>query len=299
MRYDHLGEVFNSTFTHYNETVNGIKIHYVMGGDGPPLVLLHGYPQTWYTFRHIMPELAKHFTVIAPDLRGLGDSERPQGGYDTYSVASDIFELVTAMGYKTVDLLGHDFGANVAYAYAASYRDSVSKLVLLDIGILSESLANSPLLPRKGRSLWWFPFHMVHGLPEELIAGRESDYINWFFKNSTYIKSAICSTDLKEYAMSYGSLGGMSAGFNYYRALFNDIDLNEQHAKIKLKMPVLVLGGEYSFGLKAFESWKNVAENIQGGIVADAGHYIPEEQPQLLLDLILPFYNHQLSTINR
>lgn len=289
MRYDHLGTDFNSTFKHNSIKVNNTQIHYVIGGSGEPMVLLHGYPQTWYAFRRIMPELSTHFTVIVPDMRGLGDSDKPASGYDTATVAEDVYQLACALGYQRILLLGHDFGVNVAYACAASHRDAVTKLVLIDAGILDENIANSPLLQTEGRSLWWFPFQMVSGLPEELVAGKEAIYLNWFYFNSTYNKDAITDADLQEYVRCYASPGGMKAGFDYYRALFSDIEFNANQLKEKLKIPVLVLGGEYSFGLKPFESWKAAAENIKGAIIKNSGHYIVEEQPQLLLEQVLPF----------
>lgn len=291
MKYNQSEEEFNLVFQHCNTTVNNINIHYVKGGTGDPLVLLHGYPQTWYAFRHIMPTLAKYYTVIIPDLRGLGDSDKPDSGYDTATVAEDIFQLVSGMGYQSIRLLGHDFGANVAYAYTAIHRNAVSKLALLDVGILlNDGVANSPLLSRQGRSLWWFPFQMTNDLPEQLVKGRESIYLDWFFKNSTYNKEAIDSEDLEEYVRCYSAPGGMTAGFNYYRALFSDIDFNTEQIKVKLKMPVIALGGEYSFGLKPYESWKQAAENIKGEIISDSGHYIAEEQPHLLLAVLIPFF---------
>jgi len=289
MKYEHLGKTFNEVFRHYNATVNNINIHYVKGGSGEPLVLLHGYPQTWYAFRYILPELARHFTLIIPDLRGLGDSDIPAGGYDTATVADDIFLLVTGLGYDKINLVGHDFGGNVAYAYAASHRKSVKKMAILDIGFLNFNLANSPLLPQETKSLWWFPFQMVPGLPELLIAGREAVYLNWFFQNSSYIKNAITEQDLQEYVRCYSEPGGLAAGFNYYRALFDDMRFNEEQSKIKLKIPVLILGGEFSFGARAADPWKLAAENVQGLVIKNAGHYLLEEQPQLTLNALLPF----------
>ncbi|MFD1255940.1 alpha/beta fold hydrolase [Mucilaginibacter terrae] len=289
MSYDHLGTAFTATFEHKRITVNNTQIHYVTGGSGAPLVLLHGYPQTWYAFRRIMPELSKHFTVIVPDLRGLGDSDKPGSGYDTATVAEDIYQLVSALGYERISLLGHDFGVNVAYAYAACHRNAVSKLVLLDAGMLDNNIANSPLLPKEGKSLWWFPFQMMSVLPEELVAGKEAIYLNWFYQNLTFNKEAIADADLQEYVRCYAATGGIKAGFDYYRALFTDIEFNARQVEVKLKIPVLVLGGKYSFGLKPFESWKAAAENINGGIIKNSGHYIPEEQPQLLLEQVVPF----------
>lgn len=293
MRYEHLGKEFNQTFSHHVAKVNNIDIHYVMGGSGKPLVLLHGYPQTWYAYRHLMPRLARDFTLIVPDLRGMGDSGVAENGYDTATVADDVFQLVCALGYERIMLLGHDFGASVAYAYAAAHRENVIKLMILDVGFLTSGVANSPLIPERGRSLWWFPFQMVPDLPELLVAGREAIYLKWFFDNGTFNKNAISPDDLREYVRCYSKPGGLTAAFSYYRALFDDMRFNEMQAAVKLKMPVLVLGGEFSFGSKIFASWNEAAEKVQGLVIADSGHYMLDEQPHLIVKALLQFLSTQ------
>jgi pimeloyl-ACP methyl ester carboxylesterase len=290
MRYNHLGDPFNKTFSHQNARINGLNIHYVIGGTGEPLVLLHGYPQTWYAFRHIMPVLAKNYTVIAPDLRGLGDSEKPLTGYDTYSVADDMYRLVRQLGFTSIRLLGHDFGANVAYAYTASHRGEVSKLALLDVGLLDSGIENYPMLPKQQNSLWWFPFHNVKDLPEQLVAGKEELYLRWFYENSAFNKVAFTKEDISEFVRCYSSPGGMRAGFEYYRAIALDVKQNLEQVKTKLTLPVLALGGEKSFGMAVYESWKAAAENIRGAVIPQSGHYIADEQPEALLAELLPFF---------
>ena len=289
MNYAHLGEDFNKTFSHHISTVNGFKQHYVIGGNGDSLILLHGFPQTWYAFRHILLRLAKDYTVIVPDLRGLGDSEKPGFGYDTVTAANDIYQLVQQLGCKAIFLLGHDLGANVAYAYAANHREEVKKLIFLDAGILDSKMEQMPLLSREARSLWWFTFHQVAQLPEKLVAGREEDYLAWFFENLSFNKAAFTAEDLKEYSRTYALPGTMKAGFDYYRALFTSIDANKQYSEIKLEMPVLAVGGEYSFGLRTAESWKTAANHVTAAVIEDSGHYIPDEQPSLLVKTLLSF----------
>jgi len=149
-------EIGNVTFSHHTASVNGIQLHYVMGGKGDPVVLLHGYPQSWYEWRHIMPALAKNYTVIAPDLRGFGDSSRPLTGYDGNTTAEDIYQLVSQLGYSNIFLVAHDVGAQTAYSYAAAHPDNVSKLVLMDFpfpGFLPPEFGeNGP---------WWFAFRLL------------------------------------------------------------------------------------------------------------------------------------------
>ena len=142
-------------FSHHMASVNGIQMHYVIGGHGDPLVLLHGWPQTWYEWRHIMPSLAKNYTVIAPDLRGLGDSSKPVTGYDGRTTAEDIYQLVSQLGFNKIFLVGHDFGVQVAYSYAVAHPNDVSHLVILDVPIPG-------IGPGKNiTGLWWAQFHMV------------------------------------------------------------------------------------------------------------------------------------------
>src|ERR687890_2623761 len=128
-------QIDNMTFSHHTTSVNGIQMHYVIGGQGDPIVLLHGWPETWYAWRHVMPALAKNYTVIAPDLRGLGDSSKPPTGYDGKTVAEDIHQLVIQLGFKTIFLVGHDIGTQIAYSYAAAHPTEVKSLVVMDLTI--------------------------------------------------------------------------------------------------------------------------------------------------------------------
>ena len=160
-------DINNVTFSHHMASVNGIQLHYVIGGQGEPVVLLHGWPQTWYEWRHVMPALAKNYTVVVPDLRGLGDSSKPVSGYDGKTVAEDIYQLVSQLGFKNIFLVGHDFGAEVAYPYAAAHPNEVKRLVMLDVPILG-------IGPGKNLTgLWWLQFHLVRDVPEMLVEGHE------------------------------------------------------------------------------------------------------------------------------
>ena len=168
-------EIGNVTFSHHMATVNGIQLHYVIGGQGDPIVLLHGWPQTWYEWRHVMPALAKNYTVVAPDIRGFGDSSRPLTGYDGNTTAEDIHQLMSQLGFDKIILVAHDVGAQTAYSYAAAHPNNVSKLVLMDFpfpGFLPPEFgANGP---------WWFAFHQVPNLPEAIVQGKEREYIMVF-----------------------------------------------------------------------------------------------------------------------
>ena len=157
-------------------SVNDIQLHHVIGGRGDPVVLLHGWPETWYGRRHVMPALAKNHTVIVPDLRGLGDSSKPVTGYDGKTTAQDIYQLVSQLGFKDVFLVGHDFGAQVAYSYVVAHSNQVKRLVILDFAIPGMGPGQNIT------GLWWAQFYMVRDIPEMLVKGHENEYLTWFYR---------------------------------------------------------------------------------------------------------------------
>lgn len=280
---------FAATFSHHTTMVNDVRLHYVIGGQGEPVVLLHGWPQTWYEWRALMPALAERYTVIAPDMRGLGDSGKPLSGYDARSVAADIHALVEQLGFSDVRLVGHDLGGWVAYAYAAAHRDQIRRLAVLEIIPPDEPIVQVTTLTPHG-SLWHFNFHFVRDLPEALITGRERLYLSWFYRNAAYNPVAISETAIDEYVRCYSAEGGLRAGFEYYRALFTDIEQTREDAAIPLDMPVLALGGAVSFGQAMEAEWTKYAANVTAEVVPEAGHWIPEEQPALLAERLLAFF---------
>jgi pimeloyl-ACP methyl ester carboxylesterase len=286
-------QINNVTFTHHTATVDGFQMHYVIGGHGDPVVLLHGWPETWYAWRHVMPALAKNYTVIVPDLRGLGDSSKPTTGYDGKTVAEDIHQLVTQLGFKTIFLVGHDIGTQIAYSYAAAHPTEVKKLAVMELTI--------PGFAPPGRMpIWWGIFHQVPDVPEALVQGKEMMYLSWFFSGLTYNPSAITKADIDEYVSHYSSPGGLRAGFEYYRAFPQDAIQNQNYSKTKLTMPVLALGGSFIPVLggnitmpSIIYGMKILAQNVTGITVPNSGHFIPEEQPQFLSDQLLKFFGNK------
>jgi len=233
-----------------------------------------------------MPALARNHTVIVPDLRGLGDSSKPVDGYDGNTTAEDIHQLVTQLGFKDIFLVGHDLGAFVSYSYAAAHPNEVSRLVILDVPIAGTGPALN--LTR----LWHIPFHMVRDIPETLVEGKEREYLTWFYRNGAYNPAAITEEDIDEYVSHYSAPGGMRAGFEYYRAIPLGVEQIEEYSKVKLSMPVLALGGEYSFGTAALDSMKSLATDVRGGIVPLSGHWIAEERPDFLTDQLFKFFGN-------
>jgi pimeloyl-ACP methyl ester carboxylesterase len=291
-------DIDNVTFSHHMASVNGIQMHYVIGGKGDPIVLLHGWPQTWYAWRHIMPDLAKNYTVIVPDLRGLGDSSKPFTGYDGKTTAEDIYQLVSQLGFKQIFLIGHDIGAQTAYSYAAIHPKNVSKLVVMELTF--PGYMPPPSLGSTG--LWWISFHQTPDIPEILVQGKEWEYLTWFYRGLAYNPSAITQADIDEFVSHYSAPGGMRAGFEYYKAFpQNAKDNIELAATVKLTIPVLVLSGDIypvlggdihgSMTLNSIQSLA-LAANVQGVIVPYSGHWIPEERPDFLLDQLSKFFGN-------
>jgi len=277
---------------HFAELVD-VMLHFVTAGKGPPIVLLHGWPQTWYEWRHIIPALAEHFTVVAPDMRGLGDSSRPSTGYDKKTVAHDIWQLMSeTLGYDRFHLVGHDWGGPTAFALAAAHADAIDTLTIIDVVIPGGSGDFS-----EGGRRWHHQFHITPDLPEALVAGRERMYLQWFYQTFAYRSGAIDDAALDEFARTYSQPGAMRAGFAYYREMAQDARENAAllGTGFRLAMPVLAIGGGVSYphgrgrGGDVEASLRQVATNVSGHVLPECGHFVPEEQPEALTQLLLGF----------
>lgn len=269
---------------HARADLGDVTLHYVTAGHGPPVVLLHGFPQTWLTWRGVIPILAERYTVIAPDIRGMGDSSKPAAGYDKRTAAEDIRALVRRLGYDRIYLVGHDIGGWIAYAYAAAYPDEVGRLVSL------QALVPGYGLEENIRRAWHFKLQMEPDLPEALVRGREAMYLDHFICSGLYDRAAVTADVLDEYVRCFSAPGGARAAFNYYRALPHDARDNKGLETRKLPMPVLALGGGISEGDSILASVRRIAENVEGGTVDRCGHWIPEERPGHLAELLLDFF---------
>lgn len=267
-----------------------IAMHYLSAGQGDPVVLLHGIPQTSHEWRGIIPHLSDKYFVLAPDLRGLGDTSRPHDGYDKKTIADDVWELVYGkLGFKRFFLVGHDWGGPVAFSLAAHHPEAVRGLAILDVTIPGDGAEMS-----QGGRRWHHPFFRTPDLPEALMTGREHIYIDWLFSNYGYRPNAISSEDRAEYLRTYCKPGGLRAMLAYYRAFFKDAEDNEKIVKAsgKLKMPVLALGGDKSFGrgLETMESMKRLADDVRGGLIPNCGHWISEEAPEFVTEALISFF---------
>lgn len=272
---------------HHKADVNGVRLHYVIAGRGEAVVLLHGFPQTWYEWRKVIPALADRFTVIAPDYRGAGHSSRPVSGYDKRTMAEDIRQLVHQLGFERAAIVGHDIGLMVAYAYAASYPAETTKLVVMDAPLpgtkVWDRLSTDP-------RVWHFAFHGARDIAELLVAGKERDYLTLFYDARIYDPSAFTRADIDEYVRAYAAPGAMRAGFELYRAFPQDVRDNTELMRARLGMPVLAMGGAHSTsGPLIEEMMREVADDVTGVIVPEAAHWLAEERPELVIDRLRAF----------
>lgn len=274
-----------SNFKHATAKVNGLNIHYVIGGTGEPLVLVHGFGQNWYMWNRLLPELSKHFTVIAPDMRGVGESDKPATGYDKKTMATDIHELVKQLGYDKINLAGHDIGLMVAYAYAAQFPNEVKKLALMDAllpGI-------EPVWSQVKGSAWWFGF-FAFPVSGELVAGQERKFLTNFWPVVGHVKDAFTTEETNEFIRAYATTGGTTGAFHWFGAFEQDAKDNIELAKTKLKMPLLAMGGEYFGAAFLADHSKLVAENVTASNIKGAGHWVVQENTAQVQQDLLQFF---------
>jgi pimeloyl-ACP methyl ester carboxylesterase len=266
--------------------VNGTKLHYLTAGQGEPVLLLHGYAQTSHMWRPLIPELAKTHTVIAPDLRGFGQSAKPEGGYGKKSLAQDVHALMGSLGHKRYGVAGHDIGLMVAYALAAQYPAEVTRIGLMDA-----------FLPGVGdwttvwllRDLWHF--HFYGKTPLALVEGRERIYFEHFWNDfAADPTKSVSEADRQVYAAAYAQPGGMRAGFEVFRAFEQDAKDFAALAKTRLKMPMLVLTGEKASGEFLIAQGRLVADNVEGVVIKGSGHWLMDEARDQVVPRLLAFF---------
>jgi len=272
---------------HYAE-VNGTRLHYVSGGQGEPLILIPGYPETWWAYHKVMPLLASKYYVVVAEMRGMGSSDKSVSGYDKKNMAKDIYELVKILGLEKVNIGGHDIGAHVAFSFAANYPETTSKLIILDTPHPDENMYQLPMLPIPGANYlypWWLAFNQVKELPEQLLEGRMDILINYLFNNLIVDKQSITDFDKSIYTSAYNSIEAIRASNAWYQAFPQDIE--DQKAYDKLYMPVIGIGGS---GYQMLQmSLTNTAVNLQLKKIEKSGHFILSEKPNDVAEYIIEF----------
>jgi pimeloyl-ACP methyl ester carboxylesterase len=265
--------------------VDGIKLHYLTAGHGPAVILLHGYTQTSRMWRPIIPVLAEKFTVVAPDLPGIGDSDIPKDGLDMKTAASRIHALAKTLGIEKARVVGHDIGLMVAYAYAAQFPTETEKLVVMDAFLPGvdgwEGVYNNP-------AIWHFRFNGP--TPEALVRGRERTYFEHFWNNFAADGThSIPEADRVAYAMAYARPGRMRAGWAYFVSFQQAAKDFAELSQTRLRMPVLAIGGEKANGDVLAQQMKLVASNATVVVLKGTGHWVSEERPKETTEALLKF----------
>jgi pimeloyl-ACP methyl ester carboxylesterase len=284
-----LPDGFTSTFTSRYVDTGGLRQHVVTGGDGPPLLLVHGWPQTWYAWRLVMPALARDFQVIVPDQRGTGLSGKPEDGYDTGTLANDLAALMDVLGHDRFAVAGHDTGMWIGYALAADHPDRVDRLAVAETPLPGVS-PSPPLFANAhlNNALWHFAFNRLAAVNDRLVTGRETVYFGWQFATKA-------ARPLPDYAVQHyiGTLAAdpvaLHASFAIYRALDATIAQNQQRKTRRLTLPVLGIGGEKSLGGQVADTMKLAADDVQTLVVPGCGHHPPEESPKETLAALTAF----------
>jgi pimeloyl-ACP methyl ester carboxylesterase len=286
-----LPDGFTEVFTSRLVEVNGLRLHAVTGGDGPPLLLINGWPQTWYAWREVMPALAREHTVIAVDSRGAGLSDKPDDGYDAGTLAADLVALMAALGHERFDVVGHDIGMWTGYALAADHPERVGRLAVVDAIIPGVTPTPSFFSPAAvSQRFWHFGFNQLTDLNEELVRGRERLFFGYQFAKKAATPDAIPGYAVDTYVDAIvADPRGLPASFAYYRALDDTIKQNEQRKKTRLTLPVLAVGGARYTGAAAAATMRLVADDVTEVIIDDCGHYVAEERPAQFTKILQDF----------
>jgi pimeloyl-ACP methyl ester carboxylesterase len=298
----HLPDGFAGMFSSRYVDTGGLRQHVVIGGDGPPLLLVHGWPQTWYAWRLVMPELARQYTVIAPDQRGCGLSGKPEAGYDTGTLAADLIALMDALGHRRFAVAGHDTGMWIGYALAADHPGRVDRLAVAETPLPGVS-PSPPLLgsAHLNNALWHFAFNRLAAVNEQLVAGREEAYFGWQFATKA-------ARPLPDYAVRHyidtlaADPAALHASFAIYRALDATIAQNQQRKTRPLTLPVLGIGGAHSLADQVAATMRLAADHVQTLVIPGCGHHPPEEAPAETVAALAAFlspYRHEPTALIR
>jgi pimeloyl-ACP methyl ester carboxylesterase len=286
-----LPDGFSDVFTSRLVELDGLRLHAVTGGNGPALLLVGGWPQTWYAWRMVMPALARTHTVVAVDPRGAGLSDKPDDGYDAGTLAADLVALMAALGHDRFDVVGHDIGMWTGYALAADHPERVGRLTVVDAVIPGltpvPSFFSSAAVNQR---LWHFGFNRLNDLNEELVRGRERLFFGHQFATKGATPESIPAYAVGVYVDAIVSdPRGLRASFGYYRALDETIAQNEQRRKTRLTLPVLAVGGDRYSGTLVADTMRSAADDVTGVVLDDCGHYVAEEQPARFTEVLVDF----------
>lgn len=279
---------FTDTFSSRYIDTGELRLHAVIGGEGPPLLLVHGWPESWYAWRLVMPELARRFQVIAVDQRGMGLSDKPSSGYDCGTLARDMVALMNALGHQRFAAVGHDTGFAICYALAADHPERIERVALAEIPGPPLSSASPPVFvpAHVNNRLWHLGFNRVERLPEQLVAGREDVFFGYEFA----IQGGKLPDDaIKYYVKLLSKPDALRGCFGWYRALDATLEQNEKRKSRPLGMPVLAIGGELSYGAMVGEAMKPLANDLERVVIPGSGHWLAEEAPAEMVAALTTF----------
>ena len=280
---------FTDTFSSRIVETGGLRQHVVIGGDGPPLLLVHGWPESWYAWRLVMPGLAQSHTVVAVDQRGMGATGQPQDGYDAGTAATDLIALMDALGYERFGVIGHDTGVVISYALAADYPDRVDRLVVAEIPGPPGTAPSPPMFvpqPLNDR-LWHIPFNRAGKVAEQLVQGREDIFYGYEF--AIQGGPALPAHVIDYYVEHFRDEQSLQGGFGFYRDWDATLAQNAERATRPLQMPVLAIGGAQSWGEHVGEAMHAVAAEVETAVIPGAGHWVAEQAPEALLEALTRF----------
>jgi pimeloyl-ACP methyl ester carboxylesterase len=300
-------------FTSEAANLSGVRIHYLLGGDptGTPVLLWHGFLSTSQEWRKVMPALAEAgYAVLVPDMRGYGDSDKPEGttGYDARALAEEFRTLVHKLGFgggKPIILAAHDMGAPPALLWAADHPEEIAGLLYIEApvmlsGVLSKIIAYTPEAMKEG-SMWWWILPLAPEVPERLLVGKEREFLTWFYDLHMAKREAITEEDLNETLRTFSGREGVLGSMGVYRAAFTSIEQTEPLARLlvghKVAVPVVALGGDKSLGANVEKMLKLVAKNVEGEVVSNCGHFLPEEFPEVVVRHIFAMASNRTSTL--
>ena len=289
-----LPEGFRNTFESRYVQANGIRQHVVVGGDGPPLLLVHGWPESWYAWRFLMPALAQQYTVIAVDQRGIGMTDKPLDGYDSATLATDLAALMETLGYPRYAVVGHDTGYVISYALAADHRDHVARVALAEIpgppGVGEHPEGPGYFVTAAlNNKLWHIAFNRVDDdLIVNMVRNNADDYYNYEFRIQG--GPSLPNSAIRYYIDLYTrNKDILRASFGLYRAWETTLHQNTERSADQLTIPVLGIGGEMSYGGMAAAGIMPAAIDVQTAVIPGAGHWVAEQAPQVVLDVLTPF----------
>jgi pimeloyl-ACP methyl ester carboxylesterase len=270
--------------------IGDADLHYVIGGTGPLAVLLHGFPNTWYAWREVMTEMAQTMTVLALDLRGLGDSEAGTQRNDVPTGARDVALLLDALNLGPAFVAGQDWGGSIGFACAGAYPQSVRALAII------EAMPAGPWTDPTSPSPWFVGFHQVPDLPEHLVRGRERVYLDWLYQAFSSTPGVPTATAVDEYLRTYTRPGVMTSAFELYRTIDAQIEHNARYVTEPITTPTLAIGAEHVFGAAVGENLRHAASDLQTTVISGCGHFVSEERPGELAKLLLAFFAEHAET---